>query len=177
MTSKAFRTTLGTTTAAVALGTLGLAAVTSSAHAATHHGSAGSASKKFTFVTAGTTLGGKASRQIGLAHGAINGSGRDVPHAQTDVVHLQGGRITIKHPDKDTTFVPKVDAATCYATFTIRGSFTLVHGTGRYQGVHGAGTYVGHGYGYLARKANGSCNMNAEPKAEVFQVVGKGTLR
>jgi hypothetical protein len=181
MTSRTLLTTLGASTAAIALGTLGLAAVGSAAHAATHHpagaDSAAAASQKFTFVTAGTTLGGKPSRQVGLFHGAINGGGKDVAHAQSDRAHLSGGGITVKHPDKTSTFVPKIDPATCYATFTLRGTFTLTHGTGRYHGVHGSGTYVGHGYGYLARKKNGTCNTNAEPKSEIFQIVGKGTLR
>jgi hypothetical protein len=180
MTDRTFRTILGASTAAIALGTLGLGAVGSSADAATHHpagvGSAAAASRKFTFVTGGTSLGGTPSKQVGLFHGAINGGGKDVPHAQSDRAHLPGGAITVKHPDKSSTYVPKIDPATCYATFKLSGSFTLTHGAGRYHGVTGSGTYVGHGYGYLARKKDGTCNMNAEPKSEIFQIIGKGSL-
>ena len=140
MNSRTFRTTLGASTAAIALGTLGtlgLTAVDSEAHAATHQpagaGSAGAARQTFTFVTAGTTLGGTPSGQVGLFHGAINGGGKDVARAQSDRAHLPGGGITVKHPDKSSTFTPKIDPATCYVTFTLRGTFTLTHGTGRYH--------------------------------------------
>jgi hypothetical protein len=180
MTIRTFRTALGASTAAIALGTLALTAAGSPAHAARHHptggGSAGAATRKLTFVTAGTTLGGTPSRQVGLFHGAINGGGKDVAHGQSDRIHLRGGAITVKHPDKTSTFVPKIDPATCYATFTLSGKFTLTHGTGRYHGISGSGTYAGRGYGYLARKKDGTCNTNAEPRSEIFQIVGKGTL-
>jgi hypothetical protein len=129
----------------------------------------------FTFVTAGAELAGKSNDQVGLFHGAIDGGGKDVPHAQSDVVHLPGGSITVKHPDSQSTFVPKVDQSTCYVTFKITGKFTLTHGTGRYHGVSGSGTYTGHGYGYLVRGKNGRCNMNAAPQSEVFQIAGHGT--
>lgn len=185
MTTKIIRPALGASAAAVALSTLCLAASGPSAQAATHHpaitggaasapASASARRREFTFVTAGTALGGTQSQQVGIFHGAINGGGRDVPYAQSDRVHLAGGGITVKHPDAASTYVPTVDPSTCYVTFTITGRFTLTHGTGRYHGVAGRGAYVGHGYGYVARTKNGSCNLNAEPKSEVFEITATG---
>jgi hypothetical protein len=178
MTNRTHRHLLGVAAAAITLGTAGLATVASSADAASHDtGRVAASAKKFTFETAATELHGKASTQVGLFHGAINAGGKDVPHAHSDRAKLPGGAITVKHPDSQSTFVPKVNAKTCYATFTIKGAFTLTHGTGRYHGITGSGTYVGHGVGYLARTKKGTCDMRSEPEVETFHVVGTGTLR
>jgi hypothetical protein len=58
----------------------------------------------------------------------------------------------------------------------IKGRYSLTHGTGRYRGITGSGTYVGHRYGYLARTKKNQCDMRSEPTAEVFKIAGKGTL-
>jgi hypothetical protein len=123
-------------------------------------------------------IGGDTNHPIVLVHGAINAAGKDDPkHNNYDVLSFAHGSMRIVHPESQAKFVPKIDKKTCYATFTESGKFTLSHGTGQFAGIHGAGRYSAHGYGYLPRTKSGACNQNAEPLHEIFTVQAHGTLK
>jgi hypothetical protein len=175
MTSWTLRRTAGATALLLAAGgtvvtTVGVPALAS---AGSHH--AARAGSGFTFVTAAGDLSGKHGIQVGIFHGSISGGGKDTPLSNSDVIKLPGGSVTVKHPGSQSTFTPKVDKSTCYVSFVTKGPFTLTSGTGKYAGISGSGTFVGHGYGYAPRTSDGSCNLNKEPISEVFVVKASGT--
>ncbi|MBE7187419.1 hypothetical protein [Jatrophihabitans endophyticus] len=135
--------------ATVAIATAGAIALPSVAADAATKG-------KISFVL--TQSGNSASVII---HGAIDAGGKDTqPKDAYDVAHLAGGTLRITHPNKDATFKFKPDAKTCYYSFVGKGTYTLGHGTGKYQGVKGSGKYQIQGSG-IAPKKNGSCNFNS----------------
>src|SRR5579875_288908 len=81
-------------------------------------------------------IGGSGAQEVVVMHGAIVGGGKDdASHGQYDVFHLGNGTLRVTHPDKQSTFTPHIDKKTCYGTFTIKGTYTMGHGTGAYKKV------------------------------------------
>ena len=111
-----------------------------------------------------------------VAHGAFAGGGRDVALSQSDVMHLGGGTLTIRHPDRESTFTDKVDPKTCFVAFAITGRYTLGRGTGKYAGVTGSGTYKVSEQGFLKRTKSGTCSQTAAPTIEVGFVRAHGPV-
>lgn len=67
------------------------------------------------------------------------------------------------------------DLATCTATRHGAGPFTITHGTGIYQGIHGDGRYVETGAAIGVRAANGGCEQRFKLNYVVAHL--KGTTR
>lgn len=123
-------------------------------------------------------IGGTDGHEVGVLHGAVTAGGRDdASHDNYDVLHLGNGTLRATHPDKDATLKQHLNRHTCYISFTLKGTLTVGHGTGKYAHVHGAGTYTGVGHGILARSKSGACSFEKAPKAEVFTVHGSATLK
>ncbi len=128
------------------------------------------------FITSGTTINGHSS-DTAMIHGYLNAYGTDDnSHANYDVAHFGGGTLRVTHYDSQSTFKPYVNPKTCYASFTLSGTFTTGHGTGRFANVHGSGTYTGSGDGFLQKTKSGACDQNSEPKFETFTIKGKGSI-
>jgi hypothetical protein len=157
---------LGALVATIATSTFAFAAPSVTAHAVPHSGS-------LTFV-----IGGATKHPIVLVHGAISAAGKDDPnHSNYDVLRFAHGSMRVVHPESQSTFVPKIDTKTCYASFTEKGKFTISHGTGRYAGIKGSGHFSAEGFAYLPRTRSGACNQNAEPTHEIFTVQAHGRLK
>ena len=126
------------------------------AYATMHH--ANSATEHFQLAIAG-------SHQVFIAHGPITGGGTDdASHDAYDVLHFGNGTLRLNHPDSQSHFNAKVNPKTCFAAFTITGKYTVDHGTGKYKGVTGHGTYKVSEQALLAKKKTGGCDENSEPK-------------
>lgn len=113
--------------------------------------------------------------EVVVAHGAIVGGGKDVQHGQYDVLQLGGGSVRINHPDSKSHVHQHFDPKTCFASFTITGPYTLSHGTGRYAGTTGHGTYKVTGNA-LAKRKNGACNTHTNPKVEAAYIKATGPI-
>ena len=104
------------------------------------------------------------------ATGPIHARGKDVVISDfKDRFKFPDGNVIIKHkPDKDGT-TQSFDPITCLFTFTERGTWKTVTGTGAYTDVHGNGTYrvLGQGFG---------CNQNKPPEVFILRIVAKGPL-
>ena len=123
-------------------------------------------------------IGGATAHPIAIVHGAVNAVGKDDPnHNNYDILNFRHGSFRLVHPESDATFVPHINKRTCFATFDEKGTFTVSHGTGRYAGIKGTGSYTAHGSAVLARTTSGACRLHAEPKVEIFTVHGSGTLK
>jgi hypothetical protein len=124
------------------------------------------------------TIGGDTDHPIVIMHGAITAAGQDDPnHDNYDVLKFAHGSFRVVHPQAAAKYVSHVDKKTCFATFTESGQFTLEHGTGRYAGIKGSGSYTANGTGLLARTKSGACDENAKPVAEIFTVHAHGSLK
>jgi hypothetical protein len=164
---------LGTALVAATLTLTGSGAclVTSqTAHAAPHQISA----KKTT--TESFLVAGANQRDIVVAHGLFAGGGKDEQHSEKDVLVLNGGKLTLRHPEKTAHFRAKVNPKTCFVTFHITGDYTLGHGTGKYKGVTGHGTYTVFAQGIGKRLASGACNETADPKVEASYIKASGPV-
>lgn len=113
-------------------------------------------------------------KQGAVTHGLFTDAGKDVTKGNKDILHLTGGTVTIKHPNKQGHYTFHVNPKTCLATFTLRGKYTLISGTGDYAGVRGHGRYLGHGQGILKTKADGTCNQRADATYEVVYINASG---
>jgi hypothetical protein len=104
------------------------------------------------------------------ATGPIHARGTDVVISDfEDRFKFPDGNVVIKHkPDKDGT-TQSFDPVTCLFTFTERGTWKTVAGTGAYTDVQGNGTYrvLAQGIG---------CNQNKPPKVFILRIVAKGPL-
>jgi hypothetical protein len=137
-------------------------------HAAGH--SAASSKTERILITAGP-----GDKQIAVVHGPITGGGRDSAGGQKDVLHLGSGSLTLEHPDKQSTFkITSLNRKTCFAAFTIKGKYTLIHGTGQYAGASGHGRYLVRGNDILRRTSSGTCSTKGQPQAEAFLIKASG---
>lgn len=148
------------------------AGVTANAVAAgPHHGRAAGGTTESFLITYGPH-----ESEIVVAHGAFVGGGKDVAGNNHDTLHLGGGTLRINHPDGKSHFHQKLNPKTCFLSFTITGPYTLNHGTGKYAGYTGSGTYKVTANAIAKRSASGACNENASPKAEAVFIRASGKV-
>ena len=104
------------------------------------------------------------------ATGPIHAKGTDVVISDLkDRFKFPAGNVVIKHkPDKGGS-VDSFDPVTCLFSFSERGTWKAVSGTGAYTNVKGSGTYhvLGQGFG---------CKQNKPPKVFILRIVAKGPL-
>jgi hypothetical protein len=104
------------------------------------------------------------------ATGPIHAGGTDVVINDTkDRFKFPDGNVVISHkPDKGTS-KDSYDPVTCLFTFTERGTWKTLSGTGAYAAVQGSGTYrvLGQGIG---------CDENKPPEVFILRITAKGSL-
>lgn len=138
------------TSAAAAIGGAGVAGASVSP-AAVH-------TEHFQVVTASAT-----SNTAGVVlYGAFTGSAIDITGNTTDTFKFRNGTFQVRHsPGKGPeSFNPN----TCLFTVNQHGTYTLGHGTGRYAGISGHGTYEISILSIGAR-SKGRCSQNQPPVA------------
>jgi hypothetical protein len=122
-----------------------------------------------------TTAGAK--RQSVLATGAFTAGGYQVPGKlvnlrSTDKMVFPGGTFLVaRHITRQWLPLP---SKTCFIQETLRGSYTLSHGTGAYRGISGSGSFVTRIRGVI-RRSKAGCGG----PMTVFQEIGYtgGTVR
>jgi hypothetical protein len=135
-----------------------------------HHAPAAKAASESFLISYGPH-----EKEVVVAHGLFTGGGKDIAGNNHDTMHLGGGTLRINHPESKSHYHQKLNPKTCYASFTIKGSYTLNHGTGNYAGYTGSGTYKVTGEAIAKQKASGACNENADPKVEAAYIHASGT--
>lgn len=96
-----------------------------------------------------------------IATGGFTSGGRDIPGAKTDTMVFPGGRFKFRHLDK--SFTASFNPSTCLDKETERGTFAIGHGTGRYAGIHGSGTFVTSIVAVTAMNRAGQCTHVQAP--------------
>lgn len=121
-----------------------------------------------------TTSAAPTSRVI--AYGAFTGGGADHEHEaiNTDTFAFARGSFKLRHSPGQgkQTFNPR----TCLLTINEHGTYTLGHGTGRYVGISGHGTY--HlSILEIAGRSKGICSMHTRPAAFQLIINAQGPVR
>jgi hypothetical protein len=102
-----------------------------------------------------------------IASGVIGGGGQAVTvafgTAWTAIVKLQGGSFRLYESPGDGTH--HLDKTTCIFTQTWNGRFKVSHGTGKYAGISGRGTYHYDWLMAAPHGPSGSCPFNVPPVA------------
>lgn len=104
------------------------------------------------------------------ATGPIHARGTDVVIDDTkDRFKFPDGNVIIKHKPQKGSSHESFDPVTCLFTFTERGTWKTIKGTGAYAQVEGNGTYrvLGQGFG---------CDQNGPPEVFILRIVAKGPL-
>jgi len=143
----------------------------SGASAASAGRAASSGTEHFQLVTTSAT----ANKALVIAYGLFGAAGTDHMGNNVDRFVFAGGAFKVWHSNGKGT--PHFNTRTCVLTGTIRGTFKVYGGTGKYAKISGHGHYVLSLLGIAKRKANGSCNssQNALPAAvqEIIQASGR----
>lgn len=141
---------------------LAIAAIgTGTAMAAAMPGNVRHGTERIVFMGTSTT----SSVSSVIATGPFTGGGSIDLGANKGLIRLAGGTLTIAPvfgPTKQT-----FSKSTCLMTITGRGTYKLGHGTGRYAGINGHGTFALSSRQVNAR-AGGKCSAT---KAVAFQEV------
>jgi hypothetical protein len=97
-----------------------------------------------------------------IATGVFTAGGADIMGSTTDTFRFPGGTFRVMHsPGRGTQ---NFDPRTCLAIVNLRGTFKLGHGTGRYAGISGHGTYT-LSILEIAARSNGKCSFAKTPGA------------
>jgi hypothetical protein len=150
-------------TLAAAIGALSVAAVISGAAlAAASAAPAAPGTEHFQAVSAAPA----SDTTSVIFTGAFTAGGVANVGRTTGTFKLPGGTLTISHSrgTGKQTFNPR----TCLLTVSRDGTYTLGHGTGKYAGISGHGTYRLHTLA-IGRKAHGKCSQALPPA--VFQQI------
>ena len=107
---------------------------------------------------------------IVAATGAIHAQGIDkVTGENTDKFKFPDGNLDIKHKVKKSASTETFDPVTCLFTFTEKGTWKTIGGSGAYANAQGSGTYklIGEGFG---------CEEDQAPDAFYVKITAKGNL-
>ncbi|HEV2451687.1 MAG TPA: hypothetical protein VGS62_07155 [Streptosporangiaceae bacterium] len=110
-----------------------------------------------------------------IATGAVTAGGYVIPAAVTDVVVFPRGTFTFRHVRRSGTAA--FNSHTCLLTETLRGTFTLGEGSGRYAGIRGSGTFVTSIVAVTARNRAGRCTHLQAPATYQEITTASGTVR
>jgi hypothetical protein len=150
---------LGAAGALVAAASLAVTGLT----AASAHTSAVSGTEHFQSMAASAT-----ATPVVIARGVFTDHGVSHPGAKVDTFVLQRGSFRLAH--KVTSTIHHFNPMTCLDQLSLKGTYTLGHGTGKYTGISGSGTLVFSSLAILSR-VSGKCSTTKPPVA--LQVILK----
>jgi hypothetical protein len=97
-----------------------------------------------------------------IVHGVFTDYGVDHPGDTVDTFVLQKGSFKVAHSAG--TGPQQFNPKTCLNTVNQHGTYRISHGTGKYRGVHGHGTY--HiSLLFIAARVSGKCSETKPPVA------------
>lgn len=116
-----------------------------------------------------------------IAYGLFTAAGVDVQNSRnTDTFYFSNGHFLVRHAPIVASEHQTFDPRTCFFTYSERGTFRVGHGTGRYWGISGGGTYALSVIGIGSRLRNGACNPSqnapAQAQQQVIRAVGQLSL-
>jgi hypothetical protein len=155
---------LAATSVTVATGTLVLSGLTAASAAVP----AAAATEHFQIMTTSAT----SSRSTIVATGLFTGGGVDISGHKTDTVRFPAGTFKITH--RTSRGSQHFNPRSCLLSISLRGTFRLGSGTGKYAGLTGHGTYRLTIVGIAARNANGTCSQKKPPVAYEQTIVAHG---
>ena len=109
-----------------------------------------------------------------ITYGAFTAPAVDIMGSTTDTFKIAGGSFQIKHGPGHgkQSFNPR----TCLSNINERGNYTLGHGTGKYAGISGHGTYHLIVLLIAARSSKGRCSQTKLPLAFQQIITGSGPV-
>jgi len=146
----------GTLVAAVSLAVTGLTA-------ASAHTSGVSGTERFQSMAASP-----AATPVVIARGVFTDFGVSHPGPKVDTFVLQKGSFQLAH--KVTSAIQHFNPKTCLGQATLKGTYTISHGTGKYTGISGSGTLLFSTL-FIEARASGTCTTTTPPVA--LQVILK----
>jgi len=146
----------GAVAAAVSLAVTGLTA-------ASAHTSGVSRTEHFQSLAASA-----AATPVVIARGVFTDHGVSHPGPKVDTFVLQKGSFQLAH--KVTSAIQHFNPVTCQGQATVKGTYTISHGTGRYTGISGSGTLLFSTL-FIEARASGKCTTTTPPVA--LQVILK----
>jgi hypothetical protein len=161
--------TIGSLAAAGAISAFGVSA----ASAAPSASAARSGTEHFQLVTASVT----SNKAPVIAYGLFGAAGIDHMGNSVDKFVFKGGTFKVWHSNG--SGAPHLNLSTCVLTGTIRGTYRVYGGTGKYKWIKGHGHYAVSLVAITKRKANGSCNSreNALPAAQQEIIRASGPIK
>jgi len=150
---------LGTAGALVTAASLAVTGLT----AASAHTSGVSGTEHFQSMAASAT-----ATPVVIAHGVFTDYGVSHPGPTFDTFVLQKGSFQLAH--KVTSTIHHFNPMTCLDQVTLKGTYTISHGTGKYTGISGSGTLLFSTL-FIEARASGKCTTTKPPVA--LQVVLK----
>ena len=144
---------LGTAGALVAAASLAVTGLT----AASAHRSVMSGTEHFQSMAASAT-----ATPVVIASGVFTDHGVNHPGAKADTFVLQRGSFQLAH--KVTSAIHHFNPKTCLGQVTLKGTYTVGHGTGTYTGISGSGTLVFDQL-FIEARASGKCTTAKPPVA------------
>jgi hypothetical protein len=105
-------------------------------------------------------------------------AGKVDPNGNYEKVVLKKGGFEINATALNGGFKPTVNRSTCSIVVSASMEPASVYGgTGLYQGISGALKLSGTFAGIFPRKANGTCNFNAQPVTAYGEITGAGKVK
>jgi hypothetical protein len=160
---------VGSLAAAGAITAVGVSA----ASAAPSASAARSGTEHIQIITASVT----STKAPVIAYGLFGAAGIDHMGNSVDKFVFKGGTFKVAHSNG--TGAPHLNLSTCVLTGTIRGTYKVYGGTGKYKRISGHGKYAVSLVAITKRKANGSCNsnQNALPAAQQEIIRASGPIK
>jgi hypothetical protein len=158
---RTFAAAIGMVSVAAVLGGTGLAAASTTP--------AASGIEHFQFVNDSAT----STTPSVIASGKFTAGGVDIQGAGTDTLKLPGGTFKLRHSPG--TGKQSSNPRTCLATIHLHGTYTLGHGTGRYAGISGHGTYKASILA-IGQKVHGTCSRSRPPAASQLIINASGPV-
>jgi hypothetical protein len=115
-----------------------------------------------------------AARLSVIATGAFTAGGYVIPAAVTDTVVFPGGTFKLRHVTHSGT--ASFNSSTCLLTETLRGSFTIGRGTGKYAGIQGSGKFLTSIVAVTAKDHAGRCTHVQAPATYQEITTANGTV-
>ena len=108
-----------------------------------------------------------------IVHGVFTDWGVDFSGNKVDTIVLQKGSFKVTHSPG--TGPSQFDPRTCLLTVSEHGTYRIFHGTGRYAGIRGSGTYQ-FSLLSIAARVSGKCSQTKPPVAYQLIITASGPV-
>ncbi len=161
---------LGAAGSVLAAGAIALSGIVAATAAPGAAGADDSGIEHFQFMTTSTTT----NQVTVIVHGVFTAGGIDMATGPTtDTLQFPNGTIKLRHsPGTGTT---SLNPRTCLFTANLRGTQTLLGGTGKYAGITGRQTAQEHILAITAR-SHGQCTQTVPPVSFELVVSTSGPI-